>query len=668
MVAAAGGDVLAGLARCDRVRSGWERERCYGGAFMENVSGPASAGRRRLSPARPFRLCAEVAPRRRAACFRQQPSYAIYATGGDFAAVFRLCGGVRGRAVRRACHEGLGVDLGGRSIAEHVTPTGAATAAAVRCELGLDRAARQDCAVGAVSSSSTTTATSRRRASCAACSRRPCGAAASARRAPTATGSSRAVTPSAGSAADGTVGAEGTIVIEFRILGPLEVSEHGRRLELGATKQQTLLGVLLLHPGEVVSPARLMHELWGESPPATATKAVQGYISGLRRVLGADRIVTRTRGYALAPAPGELDSAVFERLAADAQARQAGDPAAAAELLREALALWRGEPLQGLDFEGLARNEADRLAEQRLAALERRVEADLALGRHAELVGELQELVAAHPFRERPRAHLMRALYAAGRQADALSLYRETRSLLADELGLEPGEELRRLERLMLAQDPELDAPPAPSVAPARPAPAEAAPPSERRRRLVSVVVAEVTGTAALAERLDPESLHALLDRGFALCAEVMERHGGTVESFSGDSAIGIFGQDQSHEDDALRAVRAAGELRDNAGELGEELERRYGERVAVRHRRRLRRGVRGRRHAATVVRHRRSVPRRHRAQSPRSGGRGPARRARPSPRRAPCPGGGARRRDRRGARRRGARLAPARSRRARAA
>jgi hypothetical protein len=149
MVAFAGGDVLAGLARCDRVRSGWERERCYGGAFMENVSGTAG-GRQRLSPARPFGLCAEVAPRQRPACFRQQPSYAIYATGGDFTAVFRQCAGVRGRAARRACHEGLGVDLGGRSIAEHVTPTGAAAATAVRCELGRDRAARRDCAVGAV--------------------------------------------------------------------------------------------------------------------------------------------------------------------------------------------------------------------------------------------------------------------------------------------------------------------------------------------------------------------------------------------------------------------------------------------------------------------------------------------------------------------------------------
>ena len=150
LVAAAGGDVLDALAGCDRVRVAWERERCYGGAFMENISGPASEGRRRVAPERPFRLCVEVPARQRSACFRQHPSYAIYASGGDFAAVFRLCADVRSRTARRACHEGLGVDVGGRSIADHVTPTGAAVAAAVLCELGADHAARADCAVGAV--------------------------------------------------------------------------------------------------------------------------------------------------------------------------------------------------------------------------------------------------------------------------------------------------------------------------------------------------------------------------------------------------------------------------------------------------------------------------------------------------------------------------------------
>jgi DNA-binding SARP family transcriptional activator len=337
-------------------------------------------------------------------------------------------------------------------------------------------------------------------------------------------------------------------MLEYRILGPLEVVRDDRALELGAAKQQTLLAVLLLHPGEIVSPTRLMHELWGEVPTASATKAIQGYVSRLRRILGADTIVTRAQGYALAPE--RLDADSFERLAADAQARMAGDPAAAAERYREALALWRGEPLQGIEFEGLARNEAERLGEQRLAVLERRVEADLALARDAELVAELQELVAAHPLRERLRGHLMLALYRSGRQADALALYRDTRAFLADELGLEPGEELRRLERLMLEQSPELDAPaaPAPAEAPAVPAP-EAAP--SRPRRLVSVVVADIV------EELDPESLHAQLDRH----AEVVERHGGSVDGFMGARLVGVFGLDELHEDDAQRAVRAADEL-----------------------------------------------------------------------------------------------------------
>jgi DNA-binding SARP family transcriptional activator len=321
--------------------------------------------------------------------------------------------------------------------------------------------------------------------------------------------------------------------MEFRILGPLEVTQDGRALELGATKQQTLLAVLLLHAGEIVSPTRLMTELWGEDPPSTAGKGVQGYVSSLRRILGPDAIATRTHGYVLTPE--YLDAALFERLAAEGR-------------YRDALALWRGEPLQGMTFEGLAASEAERLGEQRLAVLERRIEADLGAGLDAELVAELQELVTAHPLRERLRAHLMLALYRAGRQADALALYSETRSFLDEELGLEPSEELRRLQRLMLDQDPELDAPRLVPVA------TEATPPrtTERRRKLVGVLA------AAVSEELDPESLHAVLDR----CAEVIEQHGGTVESVSGESVVGVFGLEQLHEDDALRAARAAAELR----------------------------------------------------------------------------------------------------------
>ena len=191
--------------------------------------------------------------------------------------------------------------------------------------------------------------------------------------------------------------------------------------------------------------------------------------------------------------------------------------------------------------------------------------------------------MAAHPLRERLRGRLMLALYRSGRQADALAAYRDTRAFLADELGLEPGEELRRLERLMLEQSPELDAAPPPPPAPTPPRAAGAEPEPSRRRRLVSVVVAEVTGVGALAERLDPESLHALLDRASACASEVIERHGGTVESYLGDSAVGVFGQERLHEDDALRAVRAAAELCEAGAALGAELERRHGARAAVR-------------------------------------------------------------------------------------
>jgi DNA-binding SARP family transcriptional activator/tetratricopeptide (TPR) repeat protein len=354
--------------------------------------------------------------------------------------------------------------------------------------------------------------------------------------------------------------------MEFRILGPLEVVDNGRTVDLGARKQQALLAVLLLHPGQVISTARLSQELWGESPPSSAQKALQGYVSGLRKVLGADTIVTKANGYALAVDPDRLDATRFERLARDAHACLAEDPTAAATGFRRALTLWRGSSLEGLDFEGHARSEVDRLEEQRVTTLERRIEADLALGRHAEIVAELRELVAAHPYRERLSADLMLALYRSRRQAEALEVYRETRRVLTDELGIEPGEELRRLERAMLAQAPELDAP---RPAPIPPASAERPARAVAGRRLVSALFADVTDSTALAERLDPEALHGLLDRYSALCAEVIERHGGKVEKFVGDAVVGVFGLDALHEDDALRAVRAAVEVRTAATTMG---------------------------------------------------------------------------------------------------
>jgi DNA-binding SARP family transcriptional activator len=239
--------------------------------------------------------------------------------------------------------------------------------------------------------------------------------------------------------------------MDFRILGPLEVIAGDRALALGGGRQRKLVAILLLHANEFVSSERLIEDLWGEQRPDTASKALQGYISQLRKALAPDTLVTRPGGYVLRLAPGELDLDRFERLIDGA--REA-EPRVAAEKLREALALWRGPPLADFAYDEFAQSEIARLEERRLVALERRVEADLALGRHAELAGELAALVTRHPLRERLRAQLMLALYRSGRQAEALEAYTDARRTLRDELGLEPSEELQQLQRAILAHDP----------------------------------------------------------------------------------------------------------------------------------------------------------------------------------------------------------------------
>jgi YVTN family beta-propeller protein len=252
-------------------------------------------------------------------------------------------------------------------------------------------------------------------------------------------------------------------MLDFRILGPLEVvdPEQKRQVQLGAARQRALLAVLLIHRREVVSTDRLIDELWGERPPATARKSVQVYVSHLRKVLGADLLVTHARGYMLTAEPGQVDLDRLDELVAEGRgAHEAGDNSRASKRLREALALWRGPPLADFAYEDFARNEIGRLEELRLAVLEDRIEADLALGRHAALVPELESLVAAHPARERLRGQLMLALYRSGRQADALKTYREARQALDRELGLEPGPELQQLEHGILTQDPTIAAPP----------------------------------------------------------------------------------------------------------------------------------------------------------------------------------------------------------------
>ena len=243
-------------------------------------------------------------------------------------------------------------------------------------------------------------------------------------------------------------------MIEFRILGPLEVGARGQPLALGGPKQRTLLAALLVHANQVVSGERLIDVLWNERPPETAQAALQVHVSQLRKLLGHDRIVTRAPGYLLRVDAGELDLERFERLVSEA--RGADGPAEAAKL-REALGLWRGPPFAEFAQQPFARAEITRLEELRLAAQERRIEADLAVGRHAQLLPELEALVRAHPYREPLRCQLMLVLYRSGRQAEALEAYRSARATLVEQLGVEPGPALRRLERAILDQDPELD-------------------------------------------------------------------------------------------------------------------------------------------------------------------------------------------------------------------
>lgn len=235
------------------------------------------------------------------------------------------------------------------------------------------------------------------------------------------------------------------------ILGPLEVWEDGRPLELGAGRQRALLALLVLHADEVVSSDRLIEELWNGDAPATAAKVVQGYVSQLRKALPPDVLVTRPPGYVLRV--DDTDAAEFARLLEGSQCQQ---PAEAARTLSRALALWRGRPLADVEYESWAQTEIARLDDLRLAALEDRIEAGLQLGRHARLVPELEALVAEHPLRERVRAQLLLALYRSGRQAEALEGYADGRRRLVEELGIEPGPELQALQRRILAQDPEL--------------------------------------------------------------------------------------------------------------------------------------------------------------------------------------------------------------------
>ena len=263
--------------------------------------------------------------------------------------------------------------------------------------------------------------------------------------------------------------------MDFRILGPLEVRDGSRSLALGGEKQRALLAILLLHRNQVVSVDRLIDELWGESPPAGARRTLRAYVSKLRRAMGANGtspsvagdsgpksgdgvLLTKAHGYVLQVAPGELD---LERFADGAErgrdALATGRAEEAAKLLDEALSLWRGEPLEEFAYQPFAQNAIAQIEELHLAAVEERVEADLALGQARAVVGELRDVVARHPLRERLHGELMLALYRCGRQAEALEVFQGFRRTLSEELGLEPGPGLQQLELAILTRDPALD-------------------------------------------------------------------------------------------------------------------------------------------------------------------------------------------------------------------
>src|ERR1700675_2512332 len=247
--------------------------------------------------------------------------------------------------------------------------------------------------------------------------------------------------------------------MDYRILGPLEAYERERQLPLGGARQRAVLALLLLHGNETLTRDVIIDELWGEDAPPTAAKVLQNCVSALRKELPDDTIRTVAGAYGLALEPDELDRDRFERLLAEGRAAlETGDHGEALDQFRRALALWRGAPLSDLSYEPFAQDEIKRLEELHVAALEDRIESELALGHHDELVPELEGLVSRHPLRERLRGQLMLALYRAGRQAEALEAYRAARRTLLAELGIEPGRALRELEQAILAQVPALDA------------------------------------------------------------------------------------------------------------------------------------------------------------------------------------------------------------------
>jgi DNA-binding SARP family transcriptional activator len=360
--------------------------------------------------------------------------------------------------------------------------------------------------------------------------------------------------------------------MRFRLLGPLDVSHAGRPVPVGGPKVRALLAVLLLGHGRTVTPGQLSDALWGDEPPE-GRGGLHYLVHRLRRQLGEAgdaevQLRTREGGYQLDLPEGAVDLDRFEELVA--RARRSGT-AEAAILLEEALALWQGPPLAGLPATPWLDAQAARLDARHADAVEAWADAKLALGQGAELVGELQARVPAWPLRERLRGQLMVALYRAGRQADALAAFRTARATLVDELGIEPGPELVRLQHAILNNDPALHPvvePPAVAAAPPSP-PAPARPAPVRAEQVRKVVTVAVFGLETQGDEDGPEDVATRLAGGLATAKQEIERYGGTITASAGSMAMAIFGTSRAHDDDPERAVRAVLVLRDKRGPGG---------------------------------------------------------------------------------------------------
>ena len=341
--------------------------------------------------------------------------------------------------------------------------------------------------------------------------------------------------------------------MDFRILGPLEALDGARHVALGGRKRRAVLAVLLLHPNETLESERLIDELWGETPPANALKTLQVHVSRLRKELAPGVLVTREHGYELQLDVDELDAHRFEALLEDARGElAAGHPDRALAALERSLALWRGPPLADLAYEPFAQTEIARLEDLRVAAIEQAIEAKLELGRHSEVIGQLEQLVEEHPYREALHAQLMLALYRSDRQADALQAYQNARKRLVEDLGIEPGTRLRDLERAVLAQDESL----AVEVAEA---PVEE-PRDELPSGVVTFLLTDIEGSTILWED-DAEAMAASLELHDELIQRGVDAHGGRLlkTQGEGDSTLSVFPR-------ASDALACAADLRASFG------------------------------------------------------------------------------------------------------